>query len=157
MLIRNGLPSRVAAMTAIRDTRPAFVTVAEMNQWLASNQIAALTDQPAWPTPGTASVWKKFRADTLVGGTVKWEAQDWRLNGPIPALVDPNLPGRIEIDDNNGAVSVTTPDYRHVTGIRHRLRQYAPSLMQVSFAADRQTTQIFRIGRGAATWQDPNA
>ena len=156
MLIRNGLPSRVAAMTAIRDTGPAFVTVAEMNQWLASNQIAALTDQPDWPTPGTASVWKKFRSDALVVGTVKWEAQDWRLNGPIPALIDPNFPGRIEIDANNGAVSVTTPDYRHVTGIRHRVRQYTPSLMQVSFAADRQTTQIFRIGRGAATWQEPN-
>jgi len=44
MLVRAGLPSRIAAMTVIAQTRPAFVTRTEMNQWLRSNEMAGWTD-----------------------------------------------------------------------------------------------------------------
>jgi hypothetical protein len=155
MLIRNGLPSRVAAMAAIRDTAAVFITVTEMNQWLASNQIVALSDQPNWPTPETASIWQKFRTDALAGGVLKWESQDWLLNGPVPEAIDTRFPGRIAVDPLSGVVSVIAPDYRQITGIRHRLRQYQPSLLHVSFAEDRQSSRIFRIGRGQANWQEP--
>ena len=65
MLVRAGLPSRIAAMTVIAQTRPAFVTLTEMNQWLRSNEMAAWTDQSDWPTPETANIWKQFRNEAL--------------------------------------------------------------------------------------------
>lgn len=43
MLIRAGLPSRRAAMAAIEDAEPVFVTPAEMRAWLESDEITAST------------------------------------------------------------------------------------------------------------------
>ncbi|MEZ1355951.1 hypothetical protein, partial [Pseudomonas aeruginosa] len=51
MLIRAGLPSRRAAMVAIEDAEPVFVTPAEMRAWLESDEITAYTDAGDWPTP----------------------------------------------------------------------------------------------------------
>src|SRR3546814_8587733 len=49
MLIRAGLPSRRAAMVAIEDAKPVFVTPAEMRAWLESDEITAYTDAGDWP------------------------------------------------------------------------------------------------------------
>mgnify|MGYP001031797312 CR=1 FL=1 len=155
MLVRAGLPSRVAAMTAIRETRPAFATRSEMNQWLGSNEVTALSDQPGWPTQETAAVWRQFRTEALSGGVLKWAVQHWNMQGPAPGFVDPAVPGRIAIDQASGAVSVTTPDFQRVTGIQHHLRQLQPSLMHVEYAADRQSSRIVRMGRGEARWELP--
>lgn len=153
-LVRAGLPSRVAAMAAIRETQPVFVGGAEMNRWLRSNEIAALSDQPDWPTADTAHIWKKFRNDALSGATSKWTTQDWTMQGDVPNFVDVGMPGRIEIEERTGAVSVATPDYRSIVGIRQRLRQFRPSLCHVEFATDRRSSRIIRLGRGEAQWQD---
>jgi replicative superfamily II helicase len=155
MLVRAGLPSRVAAITAIRDTRPAFVTRGEMNQWLGSNEVTTLTDQPDWPTADTAAIWKQFRTEALSGRVLKWAVQEWTMQGAVTAFVSPATPGRISIDPGSGAVSVTTPDFKHVTGIRHRLRQLQPSLLHVEYVDDRQSSRIFRMGRGEARWELP--
>ncbi|WP_318284741.1 hypothetical protein [Bradyrhizobium lupini] len=63
MLIRAGLPSRRAAMAAIEDAKPVFVTPAEMRVWLESDEITAYTDAGDWPTPGTAALWARFRTE----------------------------------------------------------------------------------------------
>src|SRR3546814_18761248 len=63
MLIRAGLPSRRAAMVAIEDAKPVFVTPAEMRAWLESDEITAYTDAGDWPTPDTAALWARFRTD----------------------------------------------------------------------------------------------
>ena len=42
MLIRAGLPSRRAAIAAIEDAKPVFVTPTEMRAWLGSDRITAL-------------------------------------------------------------------------------------------------------------------
>src|SRR5207248_2433337 len=57
MLIRSGLPSRRAAIEAIRQTKPFFLDASEMQQWLESNEVIALTDAGGWPTPATAAIW----------------------------------------------------------------------------------------------------
>lgn len=44
MLVRSGLPSRVAARAAIDQTQPLFTTLAEMYAWLSSNEITVLSD-----------------------------------------------------------------------------------------------------------------
>ncbi|MBU1316275.1 MAG: DEAD/DEAH box helicase [Alphaproteobacteria bacterium] len=155
MLVRAGLPSRIAAMAAIRDTQPAFVTRGEMNQWLGSNQIAALSDQLDWPTANTGPIWKQFRNEALSGPVVKWAAQEWTMQSAVPAFVTSAIPGRISINPADGVVSVMTPDFKHVIGIKHRLRQISPRLLHVEYAADHQSARIMRIGRGEARWELP--
>jgi len=63
MLIRAGLPSRRAAIAAIRTTGAVFVTVADMREWLASEAIAKLTAGGEFPTSETAVLWQRFRDD----------------------------------------------------------------------------------------------
>ncbi|KAA9382651.1 DEAD/DEAH box helicase [Neorhizobium galegae] len=155
ILVRAGLPSRIAAMTAIRETQPTFVTRGEMNQWLGSNQIAALSDQPDWPTANTGTIWKQFRNEALSGPVVKWAAQEWNMQGAVPAFLSSAIPGRISINPADGVVSVTTPDFKHVIGIQHRLQQFSPRLLHVEYAADHQSARIMRIGRGEARWELP--
>ncbi|MBB4443490.1 DEAD/DEAH box helicase [Rhizobium leguminosarum bv. viciae] len=155
ILVRAGLPSRIAATTAIRETQPTFVTRGEMNQWLGSNQIAALSDQPDWPTANTGTIWKQFRNEALSGPVVKWAAQEWNMQGAVPAFLSSAIPGRISINPADGVVSVTTPDFKHVIGIQHRLRQFSPRLLHVEYAADHQSARVMRIGRGEARWELP--
>src|SRR5258705_10144696 len=89
------LPSRIAAMSAIRETQPVFVTRTEMNEWLRSDEISFLTDQADWPTADTAAIWKQFRSEALAGPLLKWSSQVWNLEGDIPARANPNIPDRI--------------------------------------------------------------
>jgi predicted heme/steroid binding protein len=87
MLIRAGLPSRRAAMAAIRTTNPVFVTPAEMRAWMESDVITAFTDTADWPTPDTAALWARFRT----------EAEAQPFSGRLPeatAVVDALRAGR---------------------------------------------------------------
>jgi hypothetical protein len=56
MLIRAGLPSRIAARYAVNQTSPSYTNLAEMNIWLASNQITALSADSNFPSRPTHAV-----------------------------------------------------------------------------------------------------
>src|SRR5262249_8388558 len=149
------LPSRIAAMRVIEHTRPTFVNRDGMYEWLRSEEIADLTGRPSWPTPETADLWKRFRSAALAGHLQKWASQDWTMNGPFSQEVNPMFLGRIVVDEASGEASITTPDYKHITGIEQRLRQDGPGLLQVNFADDRGSAQIVRLGHGKARWVSP--
>ena len=76
MLIRAGLPSRQAAMVAVREGDARFVDGIGIRAWLESNRIAALTNAGSWPTPATAALWKRFRDETLSGGVQRWRVNE---------------------------------------------------------------------------------
>src|SRR5437660_4982035 len=54
MLIRAGLPSRRAAIIAIRDGEALFIDGAEMREWIQSPEIVSKTKSGKWPTSETA-------------------------------------------------------------------------------------------------------
>ncbi len=90
MLVRAGLPSRAGALAAVNDLDPVFVDSAGLVGWLESNEVAALTDTGEWPTPETAEIWQKFRADMLRSGSQKWSDSEWRRNvDPDTYRLDP--------------------------------------------------------------------
>ena len=152
MLVRSGLPSRVAAKKVVEETKPAFLTISEMNFWLGSNEIAALSDNKSWPTPETNAIWQRFRLDALSGPIQRWTEQEWTLNTHLPNSPTASYPARIRTDEKSGRVSVTSPDFQEITGILHRLSEARPSLMRVDFAADGKSSKIRRMGKGKATW-----
>ena len=147
-LVRSGLPSRVAAQEAVRKTNASFVALSDMNEWLSSNEITALTDDPKWPTPSTADLWRRFREDALAAPIRRWSEQNWEIKLAAPIIS--SHPGRIQVDAKTGEVSVTTPDYWRLTGIKQALSQGRPSLLRVDFAHDGRSARIERMGPGNA-------
>jgi hypothetical protein len=156
MRVRAGLPSRVAAMRVITQMQPSFSNRAGMYEWLRSEEVEVWTGKKDWSTAETADLWKRFRAEALAGHSQKWTFQDWEMKtAMIGEEVKVALPGRIVVDKASGKVSVTTPDYRPILGIRQRLEQLDPGLLQVELAANRHGAKITRRGRGKATWVSP--
>ncbi|MQR00668.1 DEAD/DEAH box helicase [Glaciimonas soli] len=154
MLVRTGLPSRVAAKIVVEQLQPQFTNRTEMNQWLGSAEITALSNQQNWPTQETNEIWRQFCNETLTASITRWSSQRWEMNLPGNVNIDPTIPGRINIDPINGQVSITSPDYRPLISIHQRLRHTQPSLLQVEFSADRTNACISRMGRGSAVWRN---
>ena len=151
MLVRAGLPSRIAARTIITQIKPIFTTRGEMIQWLRSDEMRVRLAQQDWPTPETHEIWNRFCNETLAGFDKKWFTQTWNVRLTASADFNPAIPGRIAIDPSDGQVSITTPDYRPLHQIPYRLQQLQPSHLHVSFAPDGLSACITRMGRGEAS------
>jgi len=155
MLVRAGLPSRVAAKTVVTTLQPVFATRTQMNNWLQSPQVIALDTNPAWPTVDTSAIWQRFRRESQAGATGKWASEEWNMAVTPSGPALPPFPARIDVDPQSGEVSVTTPDFQRLIEIRHRLKHHSPSLFEVEFSQDGSNAHIQRIGRDAAHWVDP--
>jgi hypothetical protein len=151
MLIRAGLPSRRAAMTAIRTGSASFITAAEMREWLSSNEITAFSDQGDWPTSEMAALWRRFREEVLSGRVQAWSIASWKRLLDVPdsaALPSPGL-YRIETDpDDPNTTWLSTPDYRRIVRFKKSVRDLKPSLFAARLAGG--VADISRIGRGKA-------
>jgi hypothetical protein len=155
MLIRAGLPSRRAAMAAVRNGDALFVSPAEMQKWLGSNEITAFTDQGDWPTAETAELWRRFRTEILAGGTQAWTIASWTRLFDVPDG-SPHPPAglyRIETDtDEQGTTWLSTADYHRLAPFRKAIRDLKPSLLMARVAEPTSLAEISRIGRGKAIW-----
>jgi len=84
LLIHCGLASRAAAIKAVQDERGEFTDVRGMRQWIFSVGVKRRTQEPNWPTPQTASLWKEFVQGLSRQSLDKWEERhfdavvDWR-------------------------------------------------------------------------------
>ena len=155
MLIRAGLPSRRAAMAAIRSSNAAFISPAEMREWLSSNEISTFTDQGDWPTPETAALWRRFRTEALSGRVQKWTIASFKrlldlpVNSPHPQKglyrVLPNA-------DEKGRTWLSTLDYQLIAPFKKAVRDQKPSLFVGRLPGGTSVVEAVRLGRGAANW-----
>jgi predicted heme/steroid binding protein len=154
MLIRAGLPSRRAAMEAIRTTSSVFVTVSGMREWLASEEIASLTDAGGFPTPETAVLWQRFRDEMLSGVQQKWSVGSGVRALPLGTGggVPPAGTYRIEFDAPSGDAWLTTPDYRRVAKFKTRVQGAGRSLFAARIKEGQRSAQIERFGPGIVKW-----
>jgi len=156
MLIRAGLPSRTAAMTAINETKPVFVTPGEMRAWLESDEITVFTDLGDWPTPETAALWARFRTEALSGGIQKWSVERYKRLLDVPAAPPAGL-YRIVTDKGDGRTWLATPDYRHVAAFKKSAVDPKPSLFSGRLLGDTRLVDAIRIGRGKLRWPPADA
>lgn len=156
MLIRAGLPSRRAAMAAIEDAKPVFVTPAEMRAWLESDEITAYTDAGDWPTPETAALWARFRTEALSGGIQKWSVERYKRLLDIAAGPPAGL-YRIVTDEGDGRTWLTTPDYQRVAPFRKPAVDPKPSLFSGRLPGNTRLVRALRLGRGKLTWPQADA
>lgn len=156
MLIRAGLPSRRAAMAAIEDAMPVFVTPAEMRVWLESDEITAYTDAGDWPTPDTAALWARFRTEALSGGIQKWSVERYKRlldieNAPPAGLY------RIVTDEGDGRTWLATPDYQRVAAFKKPAVDPKPSLFSGRLSGNTRLVEALRVGRGKLRWPPADA
>ncbi|MFU3884454.1 DEAD/DEAH box helicase [Pseudomonas aeruginosa] len=156
MLIRAGLPSRRAAMAAIEDAMPVFVTPAEMRVWLESDEITAYTDAGDWPTPDTAALWARFRTEALSGGIQKWSVERYKRlldieNAPPAGLY------RIVTDEGDGRTWLATPDYQRVAAFKKPAVDPKPSLFSGRLPGNTRLVEALRVGRGKLRWPPADA
>lgn len=151
MLIRAGLPSRRAAIAAIEDTMPVFVTPAEMRAWLESDEITSYTDSGQWPTPDTAALWARFRTEALSGGIQKWSVERYQR---LLDIKDSPPAGfyRILTDEGDGRTWLATPDYQRVASFKKSAVDPKPSLFSGQLMGDTRLVESLRIGRGNLSW-----
>jgi hypothetical protein len=154
MLIRAGLPSRRAAIAAIRTTGAVFVTVSGMREWLASEEIAGLTDRGGFPTPDTAVLWQRFRDDMLSSAQQKWSVGRGTraLTIGADAKSPPQGTYRIEFDAHDGDAWLTTPDYRRVAKFRTSAQGSRRGLFAARLKEGQFSAEVERFGPGVVTW-----
>ena len=158
MLIRAGLPSRRAAMAAIRSTNPVFVTPAEMRAWLEFDEVTAFTDVGDWPTPDTAALWARFRTEALSGGIQKWSIERYQRLLDVPAHSAP-ASGlfRIITDEGDGRTWLATPDYKRLATFRKPAVDPKPSLFSGRLSDGTSVVDTLRVGRGKLRWPRADA
>jgi hypothetical protein len=151
MLIRAGLPSRRAAIAAIQDANPSFVTPAEMRAWLESDEITAYSDAGHWPTPDTAALWARFRTEALSGGIQKWSVERYKRLLDC-AIAPPEGLYRIITDEGDGRTWLATPDYVPIAPFRKPATDPKPSLFSGRLPGNTRVVEAFRVGRGKLSW-----
>lgn len=156
MLVRAGLPSRRAAMAAVENAEPVFVTPAEMRAWLESDEITASTDAGGWPTPGTAALWARFRTEALSSGIQKWSVERYKRLLDIET-VPPAGPYRIVTDEGDGRTWLVTPDYQQVAAFKKPAMDPKPSLFSGRLSGNNRLVEALRIGRGKLRWPPADA
>ena len=156
MLIRAGLPSRRAAIAAIEDAKPVFVTPAEMRAWLESDEITAYTDAGDWPTPDTAALWAQFRTEALSGGIQKWSINNYKRLLDTPAAPPAGL-YRIVTDEGDGRTWLATPDYQRIAAFKRPAADPKPSLFSGRLSGNTRLVEALRVGRGKLRWPRADA
>lgn len=156
MLIRAGLPSRRAAMAAIEDALPVFVTPAEMRAWLESDEVTANTDAGDWPTPDTAALWARFRTEALSSGIQKWSVERYKRLLDIEAAPPAGL-YRIVTNEGDGRTWLTTPDYQRVAAFKKPAVDPKPSLFSGRLLGNTRLVEALRVGRGKLRWPPADA
>ncbi|MDA7418076.1 DEAD/DEAH box helicase [Xenophilus arseniciresistens] len=154
MLIRAGLPSRRAAMAAIRTTGADFFTIAGMREWLASEEIEDLTNAEGFPTPETAVLWQRFRDEMLSGAQQKWSVGSGTRALSLRAADKAPAAGiyRIEIDAPHGEAWLTSPDFRRVAKFKTRVQGTWHGLLAARLKDGQRSAQIERFGPGKVKW-----
>lgn len=156
MLIRAGLPSRRAAIAAIEDVKPNFVTPAEMRAWLESDEITFYTDTGDWPTPDTAALWARFRTEALSAGIQKWSVERTKRLLDI-ASAPPEGLYRIVTDEGDGRTWLATPDFQRIAPFRKPALDPKPSLFSGRLSGNTKLVEVVRVGRGKMRWPSVNA
>lgn len=156
MLIRAGLPSRRAAMVAVEDAEPVFVTPADMRAWLESDEITAYTDAGDWPTPDTAALWARFRTEALSGGIQKWSIKRYKRLLDTEAAPPAGL-YRIVTDEGDGRTWLATPDYQRVAAFKRPAVDPKPSLFSGRLLGKTRLVEALRVGRGKLRWPSVDA
>jgi hypothetical protein len=153
MLIRAGLPSRIAAIVAIDELNPAFVDNGGMLEWLRSDEVSELTETGKWPTPETAEIWQQFVRDAAGEGGTNWTVNEWKRSySSTPIGIHPDASATYRIEVEGESAWVCTPDFQRLARLQRALLDSGPAVLSARYQAEPAPVIVRRVGRGVAKW-----
>lgn len=155
MLIRAGLPSRRAAMAAVRFADAAFFDIEGMKLWLECEEIEALSAQAGWPAPGTEELWRRFRAEALNAAAPSWRRRTYLRRLKLqPGQARPaDGEYRLEIDAMTDTAWILSADFKRLVALRRRVTDVHAALYRATFLAGDNRAHVERLGPGQPIWE----
>lgn len=153
MLVRAGLPSREAAMAAVRMSGAQYVDSSEMREWLASENVAEVS-AGAWPTAATAELWRRFRAEAIGASTPRWNHEMVRRRVTGGRLLPPGT-YRVELDPAEQSAWLLSADFRRVARLRMSVRDRREAVWCARVEEGDDGVIVERLGPGHARWRRP--
>lgn len=153
MLIRAGLPSRLAAMAAIENSNADFDNMLGMREWIESDEVEELSLDPHWPTIQTAPIWKQFLNQMLQPELKKWRRQEFsrkKIKNSVPENIADGI-YRLEIDED-GTAWMTTPDFKRIATFRQTVKETGRGLTYIRYLRENIHPDIIRFGDGRLIW-----
>lgn len=109
ILIQAGFNSRLAAIKAVEDGGGTFANGQELDSWLRSEAVAALSLDPAWPTAETHAMWLEFSGEFTPQNSRTWSEQEFWA-APIWTGAPPPPGQALRLGHLNGQPTVVSAD-----------------------------------------------
>lgn len=133
ILIQAGFNSRLAAIQAVADTAATFTTGQELRAWLQSPEVAAMAQQPDWPSQNTRALWLEFAESFVPRNDHVWSERRYRAD--VEWRGAPAPPGAaVTLHHWNGHPHVLSTDGLTWGVLRHPLNPGRHGLARVKSA-----------------------
>lgn len=152
MLIRAGLPSRVAAIRAVEDGVGNFNDGLEMYGWLRSSNIIKLNKETQWPTPETEEIWRRFYNEFFSGNMRKWHFERKIIHVSENKLKDIS-DGHYRVEINGNIAYLLTPDFKKTLKLNLPFVEVYAGLLSAKIKKAKNDIIIERFGPGKFKYQ----
>lgn len=151
MLVRAGLPSRKAAILAVREGEPNFNNHSEIQGWLYSKKIEELSSIEDWPTPETAAIWQDFRQSASNQLIPLWNKNTSPQQINSKTLIPVGM-YRVTVEAS-GKAWLTTADFQPIAPFARNLFERWPGILHAKIEKEGEKPIVTRFGPGSWTWK----
>ena len=114
-LLRSGLNSRAAAITAAETTGASFTDRDGMLTWLSSEKVKVRNADKGWPTKQTRHAWVQFYSDEAKGPRQKWKRETMPMDASwFEAEPSPGSLVVLEPHPSSADLLILSPDFRPI-------------------------------------------
>ncbi|MBC7299414.1 MAG: DEAD/DEAH box helicase [Nocardia sp.] len=142
LLMRAGFSSRSGAIAAVLSESGQFTTLAELHQWLGSEDVRRHADDGDWPTPSIHDLWTGFTNRSVASGqktwthTVEYASVTWFDDHPSSSAA----PYRAVSDEV--LTFIDMPDGRRVGFLNEPLNPKRAGLLTVAGTSAENTVEL---------------
>jgi hypothetical protein len=144
MLIRAGLPSRVAAIKAVVDGGGNFEDGRGMAIWLRGRKIGLLHKSETWPTKETRDIWTRFYSEFFSDTGGEWVLEEKKLHLGHAKFHD----GEYRVNMEAGEASLFTPDFKLVSKIKLKFKEQHAGMLCATVKSAESAIYLERFGVG---------
>ncbi|RUX32614.1 DEAD/DEAH box helicase [Mesorhizobium sp. M7A.F.Ca.US.011.01.1.1] len=145
ILIQAGFSSRLAAIKAVNDSFATFSNAVGLQQWLASDVVKALSEQPDWPTAETRAMWTSFLTSFAPQQSKIWK--DHRYWAPVEWIAAPIAAGTpLQLHHLQGRSAVLSADGALIGHANIPLNPLRSGLLRVVAGAEQGQLDLSYLG-----------
>jgi hypothetical protein len=147
MLIRAGLPSRIAAINAVSEGKGKFSNTSEMYIWLSGKLVRGLNKKANWPTSTTKDMWARFYKDFFTSNESVWnlEIKEIKFNSRNVINISD---GQYRVVMKDNVANFYTPDLRKVFTLPQPFYERSPGLITAKINLTKGIICLERFGPG---------